>query len=243
MWIWLYERIAGGDENTIVRHAANLGLTHIFVRVGSGRTGLDTLGQVSPLIPVAHRAGIKVIAWYFPYFNNVEADVSRSVQAMRLRVQGEGFDGFAADIEPAKGSALSRSTVSAYSKGLRQALPGSYLIAVPPRPTPTTIRSFPYDAFIPFYDAVAPMVYWGRYDPSATVTSAIEYLSRFGKPVAPIGQTYDMEPEGGPRGNPPPHQTWAFMRGAKRNGAVGVSFWSWQHATSPEFDAVRKFVW
>ena|GEM_PF-2225562 len=243
MWIWHYGRIAGGNHETIVRHAENLGLTHIYVRVGSGYSGLDTLAQVAPVIPVAHRAGIKVIAWYFPYYNDIQADVRRSVEAMSTQVRGESFDGFAADIEPAKGADFSAETAAAYSRALRAALPDRYLIAVPMRPTKSTIASGIFDAIMPHYDAVAPMTYWGRFDPAETVRYTIEYLSRYGKPVSPVGQTYDMGPEGGPRGNPPPHQTWAFMKAAGAAGAVGVSFWSWQHATSPEFDAIRKYRW
>lgn len=243
MWIWHYGRIAGGNHRQIVAHAKKMNLSHIYVRVGSGYSGLDTLAQVRGVIPIAHRAGIKVIAWYFPYYNNVAADVRRSVEAMRTRVSGEGFDGFAADIEPAKGAAFSARTAGEYSKTLRAALPGEYLVAVPMRPTKTTIASGIFDAIMPHYDAVAPMTYWGRFDPAETVRFTIEYLSRYGKPVAPVGQTYDMGPEGGPNGNPPPHETWAFMQTSRATGAIGVSFWSWQHATSPEIDAIRKYPW
>ncbi len=243
MWIYELPKVAGGKPKAVAWLARQGKLTHIYVRVGSSKVGLKTLDEAASVLPYAHELGIKVIAWYFPYFNNIPADVRRSKDAIGYQYQGHRFDGFAADIETAPGSALSAATVGEYSSGLRMAAPNAYLIAVPPRPTETTIKRFPYDAMMPYYDAVAPMVYWGRFDPQDTVESSIRYLARWGKPVSPIGQAYDMGTEGGPVGNPRAQDTWAFMRTAKQRGAIGVSFWSWQHASSPEWRAIRLFGW
>lgn len=243
MWIYQMSKIAGGNTERIAELAARQGLTHLFVRVGSGRSGLNTLNEAASILPHAHKRNIRVIAWYFPYFNNIPADVARSVTAMNTTRYGQRFDGFAADIESANGSALSATTADTYSRALRAALPAAYLIAVPPRPTEHTLKRFPYDSVIPHYDAVAPMVYWGRFDPAESVRSTMTFLSKYGKPVSPIGQTYDMGSEGGPKGNPPPHQIWAFMRESKRLGADGVSFWSWQHATAKNWWTIRQFDW
>lgn len=242
MWIYEMNKIAGGDVERIAWHAHQQNLTHIYVRVGSSVVGLKTLDQVGRILPAAHYWGIKVVAWYFPYFNNIDADVVRSRQAITHRFRGHTFDGFAADIETAPGSALSPATVRAYSSRLADASPGTYLIAVPPRVTSTTLKTFPWSSMMPFYDAVAPMVYWSRFSPTETVAESIAYLKRWGKPVAPIGQMYDMRSEGGP-GHPPPHQIWAFIRTSKELGAAGVSFWSWQHATSPGWRALRLYPW
>ncbi|HEX9696123.1 MAG TPA: hypothetical protein VGB64_07405 [Actinomycetota bacterium] len=235
-------KVAGGDVERIAAHASMQGLSHIFVRVG-GLRGLDTLSEAAAILPAAHARGIKVIAWYFPYFKDVDADVARSVRTIETTVDGHSFDGFAADIESANGSKLSAQTAGAYSRALRARAPSAYLIAVPPRPTKHALGYFPYDATMPHYDAIAPMVYWSRFDPAESVASAMQFLSKYGKPVAPIGQTYDMGDEGGPRGNPPPHQIWAFMKESQRLGAPGVSFWSWQHATSPDWWTIRSYEW
>lgn len=242
MWIYQMGEIAGGDVETIAEHAVKQGLTHLYVRVG-GLRGLDTLREAASILPVAHRHGLKVIAWYFPYFKDVDIDVRRSITAINTTVRGHTFDGFAVDIESANGSKLSGETAGRYSRLLRDAAPSSYLIAVPPRPTKYALGYFPYDETMPHYDAIAPMVYWSRFDPADSVRSAIRFLSKYGKPIAPIGQTYDMLPEGGPRGNPPPHQIWAFMSESQKLGAPGVSFWSWQHATSSNWRAIRTYPW
>lgn len=243
MWIYEFHKIAGGNPRSVAYYAKQGRLTHIFVRVGSGKAGLATLAQVGRVLPYAHRYGIKVIAWYFPYYSPVQEDIDNSITTINYRNKGESFDGFAADIEFAPGANLTSRTVRQYSEALRAQAPQAYLVAVPPRPTKDMQRLFPYSAMMPSYDAVAPMVYWGRYDPSATTQAAIDYLSRWGKPVAPIGQMYDMAPEGGPKGNPSTVETYAFMRTSKQSSAIGISFWSWQDATSREWHTLREFPW
>jgi hypothetical protein len=243
MWIYELRKVAHGNPNAIAKAAADKGFTHIFVRVGSGMAGLNTLTAATKLIVPAHRYGIKVIAWYFPYFNDAQSDVERTMRVIRFTTYGQSFDGFAADIEPAPGSRLNRRTAQAYSAAIRKAAPSEYLVLVPPRVTATTVRSFPYWALMPHYDGVAPMTYWGRFDPAGTVAESIKFLARYGKDIAPIGQAYNMGPEGGPVGNPSAAQTVAFMETAKRLGATGVSFWSWQHATAVQLHTIRTFRW
>jgi len=242
MWIYQMRTIAGGNVERIAEEARKHGLTHIYVRVG-GLRGLDTLSEAASILEPAHRRGIKVIAWYFPYFRDVDVDVSRSLIAINTDVRGHFFDGFAVDIESANGSKLSAETAGRYSRELREKAPAAYLIAVPPRPTQHALGYFPYDATMPHYDAIAPMVYWSRFDPAESTRDAMRFLAKYGKPVAPIGQTYDMFTEGGPRGNPPPHQIWAFMSEAQKLGAPGVSFWSWQHATTENWRTLRSYPW
>jgi hypothetical protein len=240
MWIYVF-RMTGGPE-AVVRSAVEHGLSHVYVRAGSSRQGLHGLGDLRALLPLAHAAGIRVIAWYFPTLEDVAADVRASTAVLDLEVDGHRVDGFAADIEtPTEGTRLERAP--AYAAALRAARPDRYLVLVPPRPTPHTIRTYPYAALVPHFDAVAPMVYWGRYDPAGATTDAIAYLARFGKPVSPIGQTFDMGPYGGPKGPPPPPALEAFMSASERLGAVGVSFWSWQHTPPPLWQAIRSFPW
>jgi hypothetical protein len=54
-----------------------------------------------------------------------------------------------------------------------------------------------------------------------------------------VGQAYDGASEGGPPGVPPRAQLLAFMQAADQAGAIGVSWWSWQHADQQAWDAVR----
>ena len=102
------------------------------------------------------------------------------------------------------------------------------------------LQTYDYGAVVGPFDAIAPMVYWLNREPGLDTAIALHYLSRYGKPLMPIGQAYDGGPEGGPPGVPPPAQLLRFMDVANQYGAVAVSFWSWQHANAPAWDAIKN---
>jgi hypothetical protein len=161
---------------------------------------------------------------------------------------GDRLDGFAADIETAsEGTNLSAEGAAAYGQRLRAAAGPAYpLVAVVPRPSTQMQARYPYAAVIPPFDAVAPMTYWLNRQPDADVIHDIAFLAPFGKPVIPIGQAYDGEPEGGRPGPPPAEEIQRFLGAAQQSGAAGVSFWSWQHATQAIWDTLQaapEFRW
>jgi hypothetical protein len=84
------------------------------------------------------------------------------------------------------------------------------------------------------------MVYWLNRDAALDTANALHFLAQYGKPLMPIGQAYDGGPEGGPPGVPPPVDLLRFMEVAKQYSAVAVSFWSWQHANAPAWDAIKR---
>ncbi len=234
MWLWQPEEIEGGDPDRIVARAQAAGLTHIYVRTGSSRMGFYAQAFLNEILPRAHAAGIRVYGWDFPYLHDQMADISRSVEAITyVTPTGERIDGFVPDIEtPSEGTALTPQSARAYSEGLRNAVGPDYpLIIALPRPSPQMQQRFPYDAVVPYYDAIAPMTYWLNRQPDSDVINDLTFLSRYGKPIIPIGQAYDGAPEGGRPGPPPPDEIRRFIAAAEAYGAVGVSFWSWQHAT------------
>src|SRR5207237_10833858 len=85
---------------------------------------------------------------------------------------------------------------------------------------------------------IAPMVYWQNRDPATDVAGALAALAPLGKPVLPVGQAYNGGSEGGPDRDPPKEQLVAFMNTALAKGAVGVSFWVWNHATADQWSAI-----
>ncbi|MGE3621545.1 MAG: hypothetical protein AB7L84_13880 [Acidimicrobiia bacterium] len=236
MWTWQRDQTEGGDVERIVARATGAGLTHLYVRTGDSRRGFYNAGFLDDLLPRAHQAGLKVYAWDFPDLDDPEADVERAVAAIEHEAPGgHRVDGFSADIEtPSEGTQLTVDAARTYAEGLRAAVgPSEVLIATVPNPTEHFRAVFPYEAVVPSFDAVAPMVYWHARDPAADLNSAAAHLAGFGKPLLPIGQAYDGAPEGGPPGPPPAAEIVAFLDAAAVNGAAAVSFWSWQHA-SPE---------
>jgi hypothetical protein len=244
MWIYQFDKVAGGDPARIVRLARQRGLSHIFVRAGSSISRLSGWKDIAAILPVAHAAGLKVIAWDFPYLLDPGADVRRARWVLNARVKGQKVDGFAADVETrSEGTVLTRSRARRYATWLRANAHGAFLILVPPRPNHFTTSFYPYDVLVPKFDAVAPMVYWGRQSPAEAAMWAVGYLKRFHKPIAPIGQAYDMGPYGGPNGAPSGKAVVAFMNQAAHDGAVGVSFWSWQHTPARLWHTIHTYHW
>lgn len=244
MWIYEFNKVGQGNPRFIVNAAVNRGLTHLYVRAGSSVAGLSGWPSIAKILPVAHKAGLKVIAWDFPYLRNPGADVRRAGWVMRQTVHGHSVDGFAADIEtPAEGTVLTRSRARDYATWLRGMVGNKFLILVPPRPNHHTTKFYPYDLLVPRFDAVAPMVYWGRQASDEAASWAVGYLQKFGKPIVPIGQAYDMGPEGGPKGPPSNTAVYRFMHESKVKGAVGVSFWSWQHTPKRMWNAISSYPW
>ena len=240
MWLYEPEKTEGGDVAAIVAKAKAAGLSHLYVRTGSSWNGFYAGDFLDQILPAAHDADLMVYGWDFPRLIDVKEDVRRAKAAIEHRAPGKHrIDGFSADIETqSEGTRISGPAAAEYGRLLREAVGSSYpLIATVPRPSPA--QNYPYAEVVESFDAIAPMVYWLNRQPDTDVAGALRDLARFNKPVFPIGQAYDGAPEGGRAGVPPPEELWRFMRFAQAGGAQGVSFWSWQAANQPAWDAIR----
>lgn len=241
MWLNRFERSAGGDPQALVARAQQLGLTHLYVRVGSSWKGFYAQDVLERLLPVAHAAGIKVVGWDFPNLRDINADVQRGRAAIwYTTATGHRMDAFSADIETqSEGTNLTAGGALEYGAALRaQAGPGYPLIATVPRPSPK--RWFPFAEATASFDAIAPMVYWGKRDPVQDVRGAIADLRRFGKPVLPVGQAYDSAIDGWAGGSPSKQALANFTQAAFDDGALGVSFWVWETASSEHWAAIGE---
>jgi hypothetical protein len=245
MWIWEFDTVEGGDPEAIIARAKREGLSYVLVRAGSSRMGFYAQDDLDAILPVAHREGVKVLAWDFPYLEDPEADAARVAAELAYTTpDGHRIDGLAPDVEePAQGVTLTRDRAGRFAKRLRALVgPEAIVVACTPRPTPPRVRDYPYAQLAPHVDAFAPMVYWGFEDPSEATNLAIRRLAGYGLPVSPVGRAYDMRPEGGPN-HPPANETLEFMRTSRQLGAPGVSFWSWQHASDTTWSVIRGFDW
>jgi hypothetical protein len=237
--MWLYQLSQTGGAEAVVRQAQAVGLTHLYLRLGSSKDGFYDQGELDQLLPAAHAGGLKVVGWDFPYLFDPAADARRAADEIAYATpDGQRIDAFSADIETAaEGVNLTAEGAAAYGAGLRElAGPGYPLIATVPRPA--TNVGYPFAEVTAAFDAIAPMVYWLNRDPVAEVTSAIADLAPLGKPVLPIGQAYDGGSEGGPVGKPPKEALVRFMDAALADGALGVSFWAFQDLTPEHWAAV-----
>ncbi|HEV2766683.1 MAG TPA: peptidoglycan-binding domain-containing protein [Acidimicrobiales bacterium] len=249
MWLYVTDQVEGGNVDALIDRARHVGLTHIYVRTGSSKSGFYAQPYLDQLLQKAHASGLRVIGWDFPYLYDVGDDVGRAMAAITYTTpDGHRIDGFAADIETrSEGTNLTPEGAGAYGHLLREAAGPRYpLVAVVPRPSSQMQRIFPYAEVLPPFDAVAPMTYWLNRQPDSDVVNDVTFLLPFGKPVIPVGQAYDGAPEGGRPGPPPPDEIARFLAAAEASGAVGASFWSWQHASQPIWDTIAaapQFRW
>jgi hypothetical protein len=241
MWLYQLSMAEGGDPVKVVNKAKATGLTHVYLRLGSSKSGFYDQAELDKLLPVAHAAGIKVVGWDFVYLTDPADDAARAKAEIDYTTPtGQRIDAFSADIETAaEGVNLTPEGAAAYGAKLRALVGPNYpLIATVPRPSP--VRPFPFAEATQSFDAIAPMVYWQNRDPATDVAGAIAVLAPLGKPILPVGQAYNGGPEGGPDRDPPKEQLVAFMNTAFSKGALGVSFWVWNHATTDQWSAIDQ---
>jgi hypothetical protein len=233
--IWPGSRV---DVRAIVATARAAGLNQLWVRTGSTQNGFYGAPTLRELVPAAHAAGISVIAWDFPTLSNPAADARRAAMAFRA-----GSDAFTPDIETAsEGTYLTARRVRYYLSLVRAMAGNRPVIATVLRPTSYWLENYPYSAEAPFVDAFAPMVYWSCTEPGAAVDEAVTVLSRW-RPVTPVGQDYNMGPEGGPPGLPTPKEIWRFLDVAHRDGSIGASLYDLETGGPAQLQALAEYPW
>lgn len=244
MWIWELAATENGNAAAIVARAAAAGLHQIWVRVGDSFDGFYGAGELAALVPAAHRAGLGVIGWGFPYLDDPVGDAAWTTAALDwVGPGGARLDGWAADLETAsEGVDLSGRRAATYLGLVRPAARGRPLVATVFPPTGSFATSYPYEAMAPYVDAFAPMDYWGCQQPASAATQSLARLAGLA-PVELVGQAYDMADEGGRRAAPSAAEILSFLATARAAGAVGASFWSWQAADAAEWTAVATFPW
>ena len=226
------------DAAGIVARAKRAGLHSIWVRTGGSRQGYYGNRVLPRLVPAAHHAGLKVVAWDFPFLSDPVADAARAHKALAA-----GVDAFAPDIETsAEGTHVTARRVTLYLSLVRRYAGDRPIAATVPRPTPKRRASFPYAAFKPYADVFAPMVYWSCNEPGKLVRQSLTELGRW-LPVAPVGQAYDMAEDGGRAGLPTYQETLRFLDYARRGGAVGASLWTIEEIGSGQWKALAGYRW
>jgi hypothetical protein len=237
IWVtnWKNDRV---DVPGIVARAKSAGLHNIWVRTGGSKQGYYGDQVLPRLVPAAHKAGLNVVAWDFPFLSDPMADAVRAKKALAT-----GIDAFAPDIETtAEGTHATSKRVTLYLSMVRRYAGDRPIAATVPRPTPKRRASFPYAAFKPYADVFAPMVYWSCNEPGKLVRQSLSELGRW-LPVAPVGQAYDMAEDGGRAGKPTYQETLRFLDYARRGGAVGASLWTIEEIGGGQWKALSGYRW
>lgn len=246
MWIWEWGRTDGGNPAAVVQQAKAAHLSQLWVRVGDSKDGFYGAAELDQLVPAAHRAGLSVIAWGFPYLYDPVGDAAWTRQVLDWRGPGgQQVDGFSADIErPSEGVDLTATRAAVYLENVRRAAGTRPIIATvyPPSDAYWTGGGYPYSAMAPYVDAFAPMIYWECSDPGADARLDVSRLATL-RPVDIIGQAFSLADAGGRAPAPSGAEITEFLQAGRQAGAVGASFWVWQDATAAEWDAIAGFRW
>jgi hypothetical protein len=244
MWLHEFKKSEGGSARAVVARAQRSGLSHVFVQTGSSKKGWIGTPVLKSMLPATKGTGIKVIAWDFPTLKNPRADALRMARAAKYRCAGCPIvAAVAPDVETAaEGTKISAATVRAYYITLRQNLP-SYIaiLATVPWPSENRTGRYPYAMTAAFADAILPMAYWYNRSPMEVTNTSMRWLSRFKKPIMPVGQGYDgrLDAPYLPRDPRPGSSVLAFLRTAKAHGARSVSLWSWQTTGRQQWLALK----
>jgi hypothetical protein len=244
MWIWEWPVTEGGNAQAIVQQAVRAGLHEVWLRVADSAQGFYGAPLLDALVPVAHGAGLRVIAWGFPYLYDPVGDARWTAQVLAWRGPGaQAIDGFSADIEePTEGVDLTAQRVGVYLENVRRSAGNRLVVATVYPPLGVYGVTYPYSTMARYVDAFAPMIYWECTDPGTDAAQDVARLLAL-RPVDIIGQAYNMAAEHGRAVSPSGAEITEFLEAGRKAGAVGASFWVWQTATPQEWSALAAYPW
>jgi hypothetical protein len=245
MWTYEWERTERGSAAAVVRRARAAGLTQIWVRTGSSKSGFYAAAQLRTLLPLAHAAGLRVVAWDFPYLYDPAADAARAAATLSFTAPGgHRIDAFSPDIESrSEGTQGTVRRLRVYLGLVQRAVGDRPLVSTVPHANDHWWKTYDYRTQVPYVDAFAVMSYWGCVEPGADAAQSIARLAPLGRPLHLIGQAFDMGPYGGRVGDPRGREVWRFADVARRSGVLGTSLYVWQYATAEQFRALAAYPW
>lgn len=153
--------------NSTIARMKRAGVRTLYLQTGTSKTGHPVDPRAARWLVAAHKAGMKVVGWYLPYYRNMRFDTNRTLAIARYRASGHRFDGLGVDIEA---RVVPRATfnrrVAAHMRAVRHRLGAKYPIAaVPPPPlqmrvAPGHWAGFPWKQIARESDAILLMSYW-----------------------------------------------------------------------------------
>lgn len=166
-WVDLYD--FGLDPRATIQTLKTYGVRTLYVQTGRSNTAYGIDPRVRPWLVYGHRAGLKVVGWYLPYYKNVTRDVRRTAAIARARFGSDRFDGLGIDIEfrsARTSSSVWNRRVVALGTLVRRAVGPNYPVAaIPPPPlqmrvAPGRWAGFPWRGIAASADTIMLMSYW-----------------------------------------------------------------------------------
>lgn len=224
MWVWYVDRSHGGSIPAIVAQAKRAGIGSVYVKAGDGA---DVWSQFNRgLVRALHHGGLDACAWQFVYGDAPAAEARVAAAAI-----AKGADCFAIDAEGQYEGKYAAADL--YVRHLRAAAGATYPISLAAFPYVDYHPSFPYSVFLGPGGASfnQPQMYWKTIGTSVRAVFEHTYLYNriWGRPIYPIGQTYEA---------PGKHGLKLFRRFAASFGDRAPSWWSWQETDPREWGAL-----
>lgn len=204
-------------------------------RIPGATVAPKLLGQ---FLQRAHEAGLRVVAWYLPHFDDLDADLRHIRGLLNFRSGGEHFDGLALDIEfrgdVADAAARSTALVD-LSQRVRALAPNRPIGAIVLEPVLLEVVNadfwpdFPWRELAGLYDVWLPMSYWTNRNTASGYRDGFRYtdenirrlranLGRADAPVHAIGGLGDAATAQDYPG---------FVRAARTQRAIGWSIYNY----------------
>lgn len=246
-WVDIYATTTWANPQRAVAAMARDGVRTLYLQTGNYSQTVDLVRPhaLGRFIDAAHAAGLRVVAWYLPSFDNPVQDARRGAAAIRFRsANGERFDSFALDIEAGfvKPVALRNQRLLQLSARLRAAVGRAYpLGAIIPSPVgmrrhPAYWPRFPYRPLARLYNVFLPMAYFtdagvhGSRPTRAYLAADVRDIRvRTGKPQEPIHLI------GGISGSMGARETAGFMHAVADCEPLGYSLY--------EFPITSRATW
>lgn len=211
--------------------------------------GLVDPGTAANILIRAHRAGLRVVAWYLPRFRSVDEDLANVLQLATFDALGHRFDGIAVDIEyttDVPDVDLRNARLVELSQRIHAAEPNTPLgaIVLPPVQTevvnPRLWPDFPWSQLKDLYDVWLPMSYWTFRD--GAYADGYSYNEESTRRLrADLGDANAVVHAIGGIGDVATQDELVnFARSLAATGAVGGSIYDWNAMTPATRDAVTR---
>jgi hypothetical protein len=189
-------------------------------------------GVLEPILARARARGLRIVAWYLPFFTDLQGDLRRLVASAAL----PGVSGVGVDIEDTKhvpDDADRSNRLVQLSQQVRQALAGRPLSAITlPNVVTDVINTkywpgFPWAAIRSSYDAWQPMGYWTNRTAASgwrdahryTYENVVRLRAALGDPkavVSPVGGIGDQTTAADVQG---------YLQAVRETGCIGASLY------------------
>ena len=226
MWIWQLPKTEGGSVARIVARAKANNISAVYVKSADAGTRWQ---QFTPeVVSQLEAAGLKVCGWQFVYGARPAAEASAGAAAKEA-----GADCLIIDADSSyEGRYRSAAT---YMASLRKKVGRSYPLGFTSFPYVDFHPSLPYSTFLGSGGAQVnmPQVYWR--DIGTSVSTAMRHTWRenriYGRPIVPIGQTYQSAPVA---------DIARFRAMAAAWEAPGYSWWEWSTTSARQWAALAS---